>query len=79
MPHHLSELIRDFGRELFYGGQPEKLAEPPASRAYQRGVFAARMGMENDAVPYPCGTQAYIDWIEGYESAVDVAEAMDLD
>jgi hypothetical protein len=77
--HHLSELILDYGRSLLYGRQTAKIARPPASRAFQRGVLAARVGMERDAVPYPFGTHAYIDWIDGYESSVEVAQAMDLD
>lgn len=77
--HHLSELIRDYGRSLFYGRHPGKLAESPATRAFQRGVLAARMGMERDAVPYPFGTHGYIDWIDGYQSSVEVAQALDFD
>jgi len=78
LDHHISELI-DFGRSLFFSRHTAKVGKPPASRAFQRGVFAARMGMERDAVPYPFGTHAYIDWIDGYESSVEVARAMDLD
>jgi hypothetical protein len=76
--HHIGEMIRNYGRSLFYVRHPGKLAEPP-TRAFQRGVLAARMGMERDAVPYPFGTHAYIDWIDGYESSFEVARAMDLD
>ena len=62
--HHIGELIRDYGRSLLYGRHTAKIAKPPASRAFQRGVLAARMGMEGDANPYPFGTHAYIDWID---------------
>jgi len=37
------------------------------------------MGMERDDNPYPFGTHAYIDWIDGYESSVEVGQTMDLD
>ena len=78
MDHHISELI-NYGRSLFYGRHVAKIAKPPVSRAFQRGVFAARMGMDREVVPYQFGTHAYIDWIDGYESAVEVAETMDFD
>ena len=73
--HHISQLM-DFGRLLFYGRRAAKI---PASRAFQRGVSAARRGMERDDNPYPFGTHGYIDWIDGYESSVEVGQAMDLD
>ncbi|TGV80736.1 hypothetical protein EN792_037260 [Mesorhizobium sp. M00.F.Ca.ET.149.01.1.1] len=76
--HHISQLM-DFGRSLFYGRHTAKIVKPPVSRAFQRGVFAARMGMERDDNPYPFGTHGYIDWIDGYESSVEVGQAMDLD
>ncbi|RWF41850.1 MAG: hypothetical protein EOS65_10935 [Mesorhizobium sp.] len=73
-----TELI-DFGRSLFYGRHTAKIAKPPVSRAFQGGVFAARTGMAMDDNPYPCGTVAHIDWIDGYESSVQIGQAMDLD
>ena len=76
--HRISELM-DFGRSLFYGRHTAKIAKPPVSRAFQRGVFAARMGMERDDNPYPFGTDAHIDWIDGHDSSVEVGQAMDLD
>ncbi|TGQ35331.1 hypothetical protein [Mesorhizobium sp. M4B.F.Ca.ET.214.01.1.1] len=72
-----TELI-DFGRSLFYGRHTAKIATPVSS-AFQRGVIAARMGMEIEDNPYPFGTDAHIDWIDGYESSVEVDQAMDLD
>jgi hypothetical protein len=80
MPHqHIGEMIREYGRALLSGRHSAKIAKRPGARAFQRGVLAARMGMERDAVPYPFGTHAYIDWIDGYESSVEAAQAMDLD
>lgn len=54
-------------------------ANPPASRAFERGVVAARMGMERDDNPYPFGTDGHIEWIDGYKSSVEVGQTMDLD
>lgn len=71
-----AELI-DFGRSLFHGRH--SAARPAASRAFQGGVFAARMGIERDDNPYLLGTVEHIDWIDGYDSSVDVDEATDLD
>ncbi|RAZ90154.1 hypothetical protein DPM33_15105 [Mesorhizobium hawassense] len=73
-----TELI-DFGRSLLYGRHAAKIAEPPVSRAFQRGAVAARMGMERDDNPYPFGTHGYIDWIDGYESSVEVGNGIDFD
>ncbi|ESX29956.1 MULTISPECIES: hypothetical protein [unclassified Mesorhizobium] len=73
-----SELI-DFGRSLFYGRQSATRAKPPVSRAFQGGVFAARMGIDRDDNPYLLGTVEHIDWIDGYDSSVDVDQATDLD
>ena len=66
-----TELI-DFGRSLFYGRHTAMIANPPVSTAFQRGVYAARMGMERDDNPFPCGHPSHIDWIDGYESSVEI-------
>ena len=47
--------------------------------SYDKGVTAARTGMEKDDNPYPRGTAAYGDWKAGYEDAVEIEEAMELD
>ena len=47
--------------------------------AYEKGALAARMGMERGDNPYPRGTTAYSDWNDGYDSSVEVDEAMELD
>ncbi|PBB21142.1 hypothetical protein [Mesorhizobium sp. WSM4313] len=73
-----TELI-NFGRSLFYGRHNANITKPTVSRAFQRGVFAARTGMERNDNPYPFGTHAYLDWIDGYETSIDVGQAMDLD
>ena len=70
-----SELV-NFGRSLIYGRHN---ANSAVSRAFQRGVFAARTGTEREDNPYPFGTHAYNDWIDGYESSIEVGRAMDLD
>jgi hypothetical protein len=78
MDHPISEII-DYGRSLFYGRHTAKITKPQAGRAFQRGVFAARMGMERDDNPYPLGTHAFSEWNDGYVSSVEVDQAMDLD
>lgn len=79
MQHHIGELIRDYGRSLLYGRHPATNARPAVSRAFQRGLLAARLGLDREAVPYPFGTHAYNDWIDGYESAIEVAQATEFD
>ena len=78
-PIMLNHLIRDYGRSLFYGRRIQKVAKPPMTRAFERGVMAARTGMERDDNPYPCGTLAFGDWKAGYQASVDIADATDLD
>ena len=46
---------------------------------YNRGVAAARMGMEKDDNPHPRGTAAHAEWNDGYNSLVELNEAMELD
>ena len=46
---------------------------------YEKGALAARTGMEKDDNPYLRGTHAYSDWKAGYESSIEVEEAMELD
>jgi hypothetical protein len=77
--HHISELIRDYGRSLLYGRHTAQIATRPALTPFEKGVMAARLGMERDDNPYLPETHARSDWQAGYESSVDVAEAMDLD
>ena len=48
-------------------------------RPVDRGAAAARTGMHKDDNPYPRGTTAHSEWADGYESAVDLSEAMELD
>ena len=47
--------------------------------AYDKGARAARMGMEKDDNPYPRGTIAHSEWNDGYDSSVELNEAMELD
>ena len=50
-----------------------------AMTPYSRGVAAARMGMEKDDSPHPRGTTAHSEWNDGYDSFVELNEAMELD
>jgi hypothetical protein len=75
---HFSELIRDYGRSLLYPRHIPRAASPIAI-PFEKGVLAARMGMEEDDNPYLPGSHDYSDWEAGYEASVEVAEAMDLE
>ena len=74
---HLTDMIRDYGRSLLFGRH--KIAKPPGAGPFEKGVLAARMGMEKDDNPYSPETHAYEDWEAGYASAVEASEAMDFD
>ena len=76
--HHLTEMIRDYGRSLLYGRHIAKTARA-FKLPFEKGVLAARMGMEKDDNPYLAGTHACSDWKAGFESSVEAAEAMDFD
>ena len=69
--------IRDLGRSLFYPRHTESRAT--AKTPFEKGVFAARMGMEKDDNPYSSTSHAFSDWEAGYESAAEADEACDLD
>jgi hypothetical protein len=47
-------------------------------RPYDRGVVAAaRTGMQKGDNPYPRGTSAHSEWNDGYDSAVELNEAIE--
>ena len=46
---------------------------------FDEGLAAAQTGMRKDDNPYKPGTTEHSDWIAGYQSAVDVDEATELD
>jgi hypothetical protein len=76
---HISALIRDYGRSLLYRRPRPNKAKAPFSRAFDKGVSAARMGMDKDDNPYLAGTHAYGDWNAGFDSSIEADKAMDLD
>jgi hypothetical protein len=75
----LSHLFRDYARPLLYGRHVPRVGTPPITRAFDKGVMPARVGMEKDDNPYPRGTHAFGDWRAGYQASLDIAEAMDID
>jgi len=79
LEQRLTDLIRDYRRSLLKRRHISKVAKPLLTNAFEKGLMAARVGMERDDNPYPCGTRDHGDWRAGYRASLDIAEAMDLD
>ena len=52
---HITELIRDYGRSLFYGRHSAKRAKRRNRTPFDEGVLGARMGREKDDNPTVSG------------------------
>ena len=76
---HLTDLMRDYGRSLFFGRPTAPRVRRRDETPFDEGVLAARTGMEKDDNPHFPASDAYENWEAGFESSIEADKACDLD